>query len=82
MTSPPSKPGLGVAADGADDTGHHDVEFSPSDRNPNRCAVCGWTLADSIKAGCVRGNCSYRPHTPFPREQWYDAARADRERAS
>lgn len=27
----------------------------------SRCAVCGWTLADTIESGCVRGNCSYRP---------------------
>lgn len=27
----------------------------------SRCAVCGWTLAETIDQGCVRGNCSHRP---------------------
>lgn len=41
----------------------------------NRCAVCGWTMAESTAKGCVRGNCSLRP-LPI---NWYDPARAERE---
>lgn len=26
-----------------------------------RCQVCSWPLAESVEAGCVPGNCSYRP---------------------
>lgn len=26
----------------------------------SRCAVCAWPLAESVKEGCVRGNCSAR----------------------
>lgn len=26
-----------------------------------RCAICGWPLADTRENGCVRGNCSMRP---------------------
>ncbi len=49
------------------------VEGPPLD--PNRCAVCGWALADCVDHGCVRGNCSRRP-LPTTR---YDAARAEKE---
>ena len=41
----------------------------------SRCAVCGWTLADSLEKGCVRGNCSLRP---LP-DRAYAPVRADRE---
>lgn len=41
----------------------------------SRCAVCGWTLADSIEKGCVRGNCSMRP----PPERLYAPERAEQE---
>ena len=41
----------------------------------SRCAVCGWTLAESADKGCVRGNCSYRPRP----EKLYAPARAARE---
>lgn len=27
----------------------------------DRCPWCGWPLAESVGAGCVRGNCSMRP---------------------
>lgn len=27
----------------------------------DRCAWCGWTLANLLNNGCVRGNCSMRP---------------------
>jgi hypothetical protein len=27
----------------------------------DRCAVCGWDLAETIEDGCTRGNCSHRP---------------------
>ena len=33
----------------------------PPDYGPNRCEVCGWTLARTAEDGCVPGNCSYRP---------------------
>lgn len=33
---------------------------SPPD-DVTRCSICGWTLADSVETGCVRGNCSMRP---------------------
>lgn len=37
-----------------------------SNLDPNRCAVCGWPLVDgdgvTDRVGCVRGNCSMRPH--------------------
>ena len=33
----------------------------PHDYGPNRCEVCGWTLARTAEDGCVPGNCSYRP---------------------
>ena len=26
-----------------------------------RCCRCGWTLGTDPRAGCVEGNCSYRP---------------------
>lgn len=26
-----------------------------------RCAICGWPLADERENGCVRGDCSMRP---------------------
>lgn len=41
----------------------------------DRCAVCGWTLATSAEAGCVRGNCSMRPRP----ERLYAPERAVRE---
>lgn len=41
----------------------------------NRCAVCGWPLADSVEKGCVRGNCSYRPRP----ERLYAPERAAKE---
>lgn len=41
----------------------------------NRCAVCGWPLADSSDKGCLRGNCSQRP---LPRI-FFDLMRARRE---
>lgn len=44
-------------------------------RDANRCAVCGWHLADIPSKGCVRGNCSLRP---FP-DHFYDPARAKAE---
>lgn len=44
-------------------------------RDRNRCAVCGWGLADSRETGCVRGDCSMRPRP----ENLYDLARAERE---
>ncbi len=47
----------------------------PALRDDSRCAICGWPLAETTKAGCVRGNCSMRP---FP-EYYYDPTRAQRE---
>lgn len=44
-------------------------------RDPNRCAVCGWTLAATMRDGCVRGNCSMRPRPV----ELYDAKRAEEE---
>lgn len=41
----------------------------------SRCAVCGWTLADSIDKGCIRGNCSLRPRP----EKLYAPERAAKE---
>jgi hypothetical protein len=43
--------------------------------DPNRCAICGWTLAVTAREGCVRGNCSLRP---FPKN-FYAPERADQE---
>ena len=43
----------------------------------NRCAVCGWPLAESADKGCIRGNCSQRPTPDAP----FDQARFERERA-
>ena len=51
-------------------------EEAPRDvLDPNRCAVCGWSLATSREEGCVRGNCSLRPRP----ERLYDSERAWRE---
>lgn len=41
----------------------------------DRCAICGWTLADSLEKGCIRGNCSMRP---FP-DNFYSPQRAKEE---
>lgn len=41
-------------------------------KDANRCAVCGWPLAESWDKGCVRGNCSQRPRG----DNLYDAERA------
>lgn len=41
----------------------------------SRCAVCGWTLAESVDTGCVRGNCSLRARP----EKLYAPERAERE---
>lgn len=38
-----------------------------------KCMACGWPLAESETAGCVQGNCSFRPgeHSPeYPR--WWE----------
>lgn len=43
-----------------------------ADPHPQRCAICGWPLAESARKGCVRGNCSLRP---FP-DYFYDPVRA------
>jgi chromosome segregation ATPase len=45
-------------------------------RGTNRCAVCGWTLAEDREHGCVRGDCSMRPRP----EYLYDPERAAKER--
>lgn len=47
------------------------------DKDNNRCAICGWPLAESQDKGCMRGDCSLRP---FP-SRYYDAERARREYA-
>lgn len=33
-------------------------------RDPSRCEICDWPLADSPEKGCVPGDCSYRPDDP------------------
>jgi hypothetical protein len=50
---------------------------------PARCPICDWPLADNADAGCVPGNCSYRPHEGSPeyhrirlRKAFLDAARS------
>jgi len=43
--------------------------------DPNRCAVCGWPLVETIDLGCVRGNCSLRQRPAT----LYDPARAEAE---
>lgn len=48
----------------------------PVELDPNRCAICGWTLAETTAVGCRRGNCSLRP----PPLNYYDPARAKAER--
>lgn len=47
----------------------------------SRCAVCGWTLAESADKGCVRGNCSYRPrpHLLYAPERAKQEALASKE---
>ena len=41
----------------------------------NRCAVCGWPLAEDVVDGCVRGNCSQRQRP----ERLYAPERAEDE---
>src|SRR4051812_26928736 len=41
-------------------------------RDANRCAICGWTLAETRKDGCRPGDCSLRPSP----DHFYDPARA------
>ncbi len=36
---------------------------------PARCKICGWTLAATVREGCVEGNCSYRPDDPAERKR-------------
>ncbi len=43
----------------------------------NRCAACGWPLKESAADGCVRANCSQRPHP----KKMYDPERFDQEQA-
>jgi len=38
----------------------------------DRCAICGWPLADSQEKGCLRGDCSHRPRPDII----YDSYRA------
>lgn len=50
--------------------------YLESQRQPGRCRVCGWPLAESHEQGCVEDNCSMRP-LPEPRrfrflESWDD----------
>ena len=45
------------------------------EKTTERCAVCGWPLAESREKGCMRGDCSMRP----PPKQFYDPERAARE---
>ena len=45
------------------------------DTDPDRCAVCGWPLANQPEGGCVRGNCSERPRP----KRLYDEPRAEQE---
>jgi hypothetical protein len=45
--------------------------------DPNRCAACGWPLKENVADGCVRGNCSQRPHPV----RLYDPERFELERA-
>jgi hypothetical protein len=47
----------------------------PPAPEPQRCAVCGCPLAESVNKGCVRGNCSMRP---LPKTA-YDPDRANAE---
>jgi len=46
----------------------------------NRCAVCGWPLAESVTKGCVRGNCSQRPMPEA--DNYYDRERSNDEAAA
>lgn len=48
------------------------------DRDPNRCAVCGWKLAASREDGCVRGDCSMRPRPAVLYDEERAAAEAKR----
>jgi len=41
----------------------------------NRCAICGWPLAESASRGCVRGDCLMRPIARL----FYDPARVKEE---
>jgi hypothetical protein len=52
------------------------VKSDPDDWD--RCAVCGWDLAEKIEDGCTRGNCSHRPRP----ERLYSPRRAEQERSS
>jgi hypothetical protein len=51
------------------------ISSSNIDADPDRCAVCGWPLAETANDGCVRGNCSMRPRP----KMLYDTERAVRE---
>lgn len=66
---------LGVAMCLRDIAGHP-VE-GPVPLDPNRCAACGWPLKENAADGCVRANCSQRPHPV----RLYDPERFELERA-
>jgi hypothetical protein len=34
-----------------------------------RCEICDWPLAESMREGCVEGNCSYRTDDPAERRK-------------
>jgi hypothetical protein len=50
---------------------------TPRPQVEDRCAVCGWPLAETRENGCRPGDCSMRP---FP-EHIFDIERANREYA-
>lgn len=45
------------------------AETVVEDYGPDRCDVCGWSLAVSRDLGCVKGDCSYRPREGS--DEWY-----------
>lgn len=34
------------------------------ERDPERCPICDWPMAETMEKGCVPGNCCYRPEDP------------------
>lgn len=68
VSGPSESPLLGLHRDQCVLARHHKSQhdFDPTPtketpREPPRCEVCDWPLADDVKRGCVPGNCSYRP---------------------
>jgi hypothetical protein len=56
--------GAPAAAVVAELAGKMDPERAKPEADPSRCDRCGWTLAERIKDGCTKDNCSMRPMPP------------------